>query len=482
MPLYSAEQEWQDCDRVLAPFVSHPDLPFADVLTGPELQQAFTDDHVSFGKSRTAVYTPPLTLWAWLSQAVCKEKACVAAALRVGVLLVVLGRTPGDTNSGTYCRARAKIPQPCLRRVAVRVGRTLERQLPRSWLWCGRHVHLVDGFTITAADTAANQRRYPQPRSQKPGLGFPMLRLVLLVSLITATVQDLAYGPYEGKETGETALLRSVMDELVCGDVLVMDRYFCSYFLLAQALARGQDVVARLHQCRDYDFQRGHRLGPGDHVVVWQRPQRPTWMTEQEYATIPETLTVREVLVQVREPGFRVESLVVVTTLLEPEYYGKEEIGDLYRQRWQVELDIRSLKVGLQLEHLRNLSPEMIHRELWANVLGYNLLRKVGAQAALLHQRHPRTISFTATKQAVEGSWQVLSNASAEEQWELGSYLLKELSKHRVADRPNRCEPRAVKKRPKKQKLLTKPRAQAKAELLGNRSGAEATGSTERRR
>ena len=482
MPSYSAEQERQDCDRVLAPFLNHPDLPFADVLSGADLQQAFADDQVAFGTSRTAVYTPPLTLWAWLSQTVSKDKACVAAALRLGVLLLFLSRPPGDTNSGTYCRARAKMPRACLRRVAVRVGRTLERQVPRSWLWCGRHVHLVDGFTVTTADTSANQARYPQPPSQKPGLGFPMLRLVLIVSLITATVQDLAYGPYQGKETGEPALFRSLLNELVSGDVLVMDRYFCSYFMVALALARGQDVVLRLHQRRKYDFQSGRRLGPGDHVVVWRRPKRPKWMTEQEYATIPETLTVREVLVQVSEPGFRVETLVVVTTLLEPECYGKEEISDLYRQRWQVELDIRSLKVGLQLEHLRSLSPEMVHRELWANVLGYNLLRKVGAQAALLHHRHPREISFTATKQAVEGAWQLLSVASADLQLAEGRYLLEELSKHRVGDRPNRCEPRAVKKRPKKQKLLTKPRAQAKAELLGSQPGQATAGSAPQRR
>ena len=482
MPSYSPEQQRQDCDRVLAPFVNHPELPFADVLTGADVQQAFTEAAIDFGTSRRAVYTPPLTLWGLLSQSVHKEKACLAAALRIGVLLLILGRPPGDSNSGTYCRARAKLEHACLRRLAVRAGRTLERQVPQAWLWCGRHVQLVDGFTVTAPDTPANQRVYPQPNSQKPGLGFPMIRLVLLVSLITAAVQDLAYGCYQGKATGETALFRSLLGELVAGDVLVLDRFYCSYFMVAQARARDQDLVVRLHQRRGCDFHRGLRLGPNDHVVVWQRPQRPQWMTVEEYATIPETLTVREILVQVNKPGFRVEKLVVVTTLLDPERYGTEDISDLYRERWQIELDIRSLKVGLQLDHLRCLTPIMIHKEIWANVLGYNLLRKVGAQAAWLHQRHPREISFTATKQAVEGSWQRLSVASADEQLELGRYLLRELSKQRVGDRPDRCEPRAIKKRPKKQKLLTKPRAEAKAEMLGSRPGQPTTGSGPQRR
>jgi putative transposase len=472
MPSYSPQQHRQDCDRVLAPFICHPDLPFADVLTGADIDRAFAEENVRFGTNCTAVYTPPLTLWGFLSQGVHKEKACLAAALRIGVLLLVLGRPAGDCNSGTYCRARAKVPYHLLRRLAVQVGRGLERQVPASWLWHGRHVQLVDGFTVQMPDTPQNQECYPQPSTQKPGLGFPLLRLVLVVSLITACVQGLAYGPYEGKETGETALFRTLLGEVLAGDVLVFDRYFCSYFMVALARRQHVDVVVRLHQRRTCDFRRGQRLGKGDHIVVWERPPRPEWMTAEEYETIPETLTVREVFVRVAEPGFRVETLVVVTTLLDKKAFHKEEIGDLYRERWQVELDIRSLKVSLQMDHLRCRTPFMIDKEIWANVLSYNLLRKVAAQAALLHKRHPREISFTATKQAVEASWQPLSRETLAKQLELGRHVLKELSKQRVGNRPDRCEPRAVKGRPKPQKLLTKPRAEARAELLKGRQSA----------
>jgi putative transposase len=485
MPSYSPDQHRHDCDRVLAPFLAHPDLPFADVLTGADVRQAFTDDGVHFGTGPTAVYTPPLTLWAFLSQGVHKEKACLAAALRLGVLLLVLGRIPGDCNSGTYCRARAKVPHCLLRRLAIGVGRRLERQLPDAWRWRGRHVQLVDGFTVQLPDTPANQQRYPQLPSQKPGLGFPLVRLVLVVSLLTACVQDLAYGPYEGKETGETALFRTLLAEMVAGDVVVFDRYYCSYFMVALALRHGLDLVVRLHQRRVCDFRRGRRLGPGDHVVEWRRPERPEWMAAAEYATMPKTLTVREVFIKVEQPGFRTEALVVVTTLTDADAYAKEEIGDLYRQRWQVELDIRALKVGLQMEYLRCMTPFMIDKEVWANVLSYNLLRKVAAQAATLHGRHPREISFTATKQAVEAAWSTLSTAAAAVQLAVGQHLLKELSKQRVGDRPDRCEPRAVKRRPKPQKWLTKPRAEARAELLkGRRSssgGGQAEGDAQRR-
>jgi hypothetical protein len=481
MPVYDPAQHRQDCARALAPFCQHPEFPFPEVLTGADVEHAFRADGVRFGTSRTAVYTPPLTLWGWLSQGVHKEKACLAAALRVGVLLLVLCRPPGDSNSGTYCRARAKVPHVLLRRLACQVGRRLERQVPDAWLWQGRHVHLVDGFVVSMPDTPDNQSRYPQPPSQEPGLGFPLLRLVVVVSLLTACVQDLAYGPYAGKEAGETALFRSLVAEMAAGDVVVLDRYYGSYFMVAQARERGLDLVVRLHQRRGCDFRRGRRLGRGDHVVVWRRPQRPGWMSAEEYAAVPKTLTVREVRVQVAEPGFRVESLVVVTTLLEDTAYDKEAIGDLYRERWQVELDIRSLKGGLQMDPLRCLTPFMVDREIWANVLSYNLIRKVAAQAALAHNDHPRQISFTATKQAVEGSWQALSVAGPEAELALGRYLLKEVSKQRVGDRPNRCEPRALKRRPKKQKLLTKPRAKAKAELMRKHPGRRSAGPAPRR-
>ncbi len=481
MPSYDPVQHRHDCARALAPFCQHPDLPFADILCGADVEHAFADGGVRFGTSRTAVYTPPLTLWGWLSQGVHKEKACLAAALRVGVLLFVLCRRPADTNSGTYCRARAKVPHAVLRRLACAVGRRLERQVPDAWLWHGRHAHLVDGFVVSLPDTPDNQGRYPQPPSQEPGLGFPLLRLVLVVSLITACVQGLAYGPYEGKESGETALFRTLLADMVAGDVVVLDRYYGSYFMVVQAQQRGLDMVVRLHQRRRCDFRRGRRLGRDDHVVVWRRPARPGWMAEDEYATIPETLTVREVRVRVAEPGFRVETLVVVTTLLDSKVYDQEGIGDLYRQRWQVELDIRSLKVGLQMDPLRCLTPFMVEKEVWANVLAYNLVRKVAAQAALLHDYHPRQISFTATKQAVEGSWHALTVAAADAERALGRYVLGEVAKQRVGDRPDRCEPRAVKRRPKKQKLLTTPRADAKAALLKDRRGRQRDGVANRR-
>jgi len=244
------------------------------------------------------------------------------------------------------------------------------------------------------------------------------------------------------------------------------DRYYCSYWLVALAKARGVDVVFRMHQLRDYDFSRGQQLGTDDHVVLWQRPTRPEWMDEATYATIPATLTVRELRVEITTPGCRTEEMVVVTTLTEATTYAKEEVADLYHQRWHVEPDIRAIKQSLKMDHLRCKTPFMVEKEIWVHFLGYNLIRNASCQAALLQQVHPRAVSFTATKQTLNAARSQLTQASLREQVRQSELLLREVGKERVGNRPDRCEPRLVKKRPKQYKHLREPRAQVRARLL----------------
>jgi hypothetical protein len=245
------------------------------------------------------------------------------------------------------------------------------------------------------------------------------------------------------------------------------DRFYCTYWLVALAQARGVDVVFRMHHRRDYDFRRGERLGSEDHVVVWQRPACPEWLDAPTYATIPATLTVRELRVRIATPGCRTQVLVVVTTLTDAVAYPKEDIADLYHKRWHAELDIRAIKQSLKMEHLRCRTPFMVEQEIWMYFLAYNLVRKVSAQAALTQGRHPRDVSFTATKQAVAAFWsQATLTTSAAERLRQGQALLPTLGTKPVGNRPDRCEPRAVKRRPKEYDRLMKPRAQARAELL----------------
>ncbi len=233
MPFYPPSSRTTSFQAVLAPFLTDEGLPFADVLTAQDVQEAFDAEGISSAGATGSIFTPALILWALLSQVLSPDKSCRAAVLRILVLLVALERGPCSTDTAAYCRARAKMPAAVLRRLALQVGQQLEDAVPTRWLWQGQHVFLVDGATVTLPDTPENQQAYPQPPAQKPGLGFPMIRMVVLLSLATAGLHGLAFGPYEGKETGETALFRTLLDHIPKGSIILADRYYCSYFLIA---------------------------------------------------------------------------------------------------------------------------------------------------------------------------------------------------------------------------------------------------------
>jgi hypothetical protein len=466
VPFYPPSSPTTSFQAALAPFLQDQGLPFAEILTAQDIQQACAAEGVCFGSAARSIFTPALVIWAFLSQVLSKDKSCRAAVLRILVVLVALERGPCALDTAAYCRARAKIPAALLRRLALQVGQQLEAAVPARWLWQGRHVFLADGTTTSLPDTPENQQAYPQPPAQKPGLGFPLIRMVVLLSLATAALQALAFGRYEGKETGEPALFRALLEQIPEGSIILADRYYCSYFLIALLQQSGVDVVFRIHQCRKYDFARGRRLGEDDHVVTWHKPQRPEWLDAEVYAALPASLTVREMRMQVRRPGYRVRELVVATTLCDASRYSKEEVMDLYHERWHVELDIRAIKAALGMEPLRCLTPFMVEKELWTYWLGYNLVRKVSAGAALEQGLHPRQISFTATKQALVESWQEMTLGTSRQRQALAQALLQALGREEVGDRPGRCEPRAVKRRPKPHRLLMKPRLEARAELL----------------
>lgn len=458
---------------VLRSFLQPTGLAFAQALSAAEIAAAFAKAGVnvdSSGEDEDVVYTPAVTLWAFLSQVLHAgtQRACLAAVSRVAVWWGAAQRVIDSTNTGAYCRARAKLPEPALRQLTCDLARDCEQRVRDEWRWKGRRVWLLDGTTLTAADTLQNQAEYPQQPQQAPGLGFPILRCVGLLSLATGLLADFACGPYCGKETGEPALFRQIWDCLQPGDVLLADRAYCSYFLIGLCLARGIAVVFRLHQAREADFRRGRRLGPGDHLVTWSRPDRPDWMTPAEYAQIPLTLTVRELSVTVHEAGFRTRSLVVVTSLLEAETYPHVDLAELYHRRWLIELDWRSIKVLLGMDQLRCQSPEMLRREIWICLLAYNLIRQTMLAAALTHDCSPRTLSFAAALQFLAAAW--MSAATQPDHLpqlcQLHQLHQQHLRCHPIGNRPNRLEPRAVKRRPKPHDLLTKPRAQACAELL----------------
>jgi hypothetical protein len=453
---------------VLASFLQQPGLAFADALPEERIATAFAEEGVSFANEEDSVYTPAVTLWAFLSQALFKDeqRSCAAAVARVIVLLVSLGKEPPSGDTGAYCRARAKLSESVLRRLACELADGCERELPQEWLWQGRHVKLVDGTTFSTPDTEANQAEYPQHNAQETGIGFPILRCVVLLSLATAMACDLAAGPYSGKETGEPALLRELLSRLNPQDILLADSYYCSYFMICLLLEAQVDFVVRLHHRRTADFRRGQRLGAGDHIVTWSRPAKPQWMDQATYERMPPSISVREIEVAVAQPGFRVESLVVVTTLLDARQYTRNDVAELYHRRWLAELDLRAIKVTLGIDVLRCKSPAMVRREIWVCLLAYNLVRQTILNTARSFALSPRQLSFTAAMQQIAGSWTTALLLDDEALTTWLEHQQQALAARRVGQRPDRVEPRAIKRRPKPHKLLTKPRDQARAELL----------------
>lgn len=456
--------------------------PFGKLLPRAQIERAFRDGDARFGDDEDAIYTPAITLWGFLSQTVFErgQRSCVAAVTRIVTLCVALGRRVPGPDTGAYCRARAKLQPAVLRRLTLQVAEAAEDAAGEKGLWHGRRVKLADGTTLSMPDTKANQAAWPQSSSQKPGLGFPIVRMVFLISWATGMVCDMAMGPYAGKQTGETALIRQLLSRLEADEILLADRYYCTYFLAALLLAEGRDFVTRLHQSRkDIDpaqrelFQEAEsqtvkRLGRGDHLVTWQRPPRPAWMTAQEHAAMPESICVRYLNVVVSCPGIRTRKLTVVTTLSDPRAFSKDEVAGLYRQRWLVESDIRSIKTTLGADVLRCKSPHMVQNEIWATLLAHNLIRGKQAAGALRSGSPPRQVSFAAAMQTVAGTWLTPFPLSKDQQRQLEDILLEHLSTRRTGHRPNRVEPRARKRRPKPYKNLTVPRPVAQAELRGD--------------
>jgi putative transposase len=464
MPFYSPYSRQQQAEALLAAFLQTDGLPLDDVLTPDDVVTAFADAGADCCGSATAIFTPLLTLWAFLGQLLHADPSCRAAVLRVIVLCAALSRPIPASDTAAYCRARARLPTAALQRLATHLGQQLESHAPTNWLWQGLHVKLLDGSTSQVPDSPANQHAFPQRRSRR-GISYPLIRWVCLVSLATAAVLDFNYGPYRGKQTGELALSRSLLAGLQAGDVLLADRYFCTWFTFALAGRRGVDVVARLHASRNQDFRVGMRYGHGERLMFWDRPARPEWLDEATYESLPRYLSVRELLVHVVQPGRRTRRLIVATTLLDRRQYSQEAVAALYGARWQVELDIRSLKSHLGLGELRCQSPEMVAKELWGGLLAYNLVRKVGCQAALLRGLCPRQISFTAVRQALCAGLKQRVLADPAERLRVGVVLLERLGQERVGDRPGRVEPRAVKRGAKGYPRLRQPRARARARL-----------------
>jgi hypothetical protein len=446
-------------------FLQDGDLPFTDILTEGVIAQALT----TLTGWLDRIFSPLVTLWVFLGQVFSADHSCRAAVARLIAHRLAQGQRPCSAQTGAYCQARQRLPEEFFSKVACSVGRALDEKAQRSWLWQGRRVYLFDGTTVTMPDTPENQAAYPQVYNQKPGLGFPIARLGALISLACGAVVNLGFCQYAGKGQGEVSLLRRMWDVLRPGDVLLADRLFANWANILLLQQRGVELVSRLNKAhRRADFRRGRRLGTEDHIVCWAKPTSIRSLDRQTYRALPDFITVREARVRVEQPGFRVRSVVVVTTLLDPRRTTKEDLAELYRARWNAELDLRSIKSAMQMRELRCKTPELVRKEVWAHILAYNLIRTVMAQAAARHDISPRSISFTGAMQTLEAFQPLLefgATRDAAARLRLCQDLLDAIASHRVGDRPDRYEPRVKKRRRNHYAWLTKPRAELKRKM-----------------
>jgi len=448
-------------------FLQDGDLPFTDVLSEDAIAPALEAIEVAWNDR---IYTPLVTLWVFLSQVISADHSCRNAVARLITHRVSQGQQACSSKTGAYCQARKRLPEKFFSAVTTIVGKALDSKVDSKWLWKGRRVYMFDGTTVTMPDTAENQQAYPQLYNQKPGLGFPIARIGVIASLSCGAILDVGFCRYAGKGQGEISLLRRMWDVLSSGDVLLVDSLLSNWATVAMLGPRGVELVSRLNKAhRKADFRKGQRLGKDDHIVRWPKPTTIRSVDWETYHALPQYVTMRETRIRIEQPGFRTKTIIVVTTLLDPKAVTKEDLALLYRARWNQELDLRSIKSTMKMDVLRCKTPKLVHKEIWTHILAYNLIRTIMAQSAFLHDIEPRTISFKGALQTLEAFQPLidfqghLGKCFREHLYE---QLLDSIALHRVADRPDRFEPRKRKRSMLKVEWMMKPRWELKLEML----------------
>ena len=409
--------------------------------------------------SRARIFTLRLTCECFVWQMLKPRTPCREVVRQVQALACLQGKGPVDENSSAYIQARQRLPRECLERILAATAAAAERRAPPGPGLQGRPVKVVDGSSVQLPDTRANQKAYPQPSGQKPGCGFPVLKLVVLFSLASGALLDVVLG---NLHQHDLRLFRRLWEVLKAGDILLGDRAYSDYVTLAGLPRQGVDVVARLHQRRKVDFRRAKRLGHQDGVFRWRKGcMQSTILTAKQWAALPEEIEVRILRFTAACRGFRTQQITLVTTLLDPKLYPAVELVALFLRRWRIELCLRDVKTTLGLEQLHCQSPAMVRKELLAGLIAHNLIRCVMAEAAQVHTVELERLSFKGAVDALRQYSAVLGQARTKRlKRKLWQELLRSLPADLVPLRPGRTEPRAVKHRPKPFPLLNRPRRQ----------------------
>lgn len=409
---------------------------------------------------RERFWTPTVTVLTFLRQVLQANCSCREAVAQTLALSDAKGlEIAGDPSA--YSQSRQNLPRSALVMLNRRMVEAVRREAGGTRPWCGRDVVIVDGTSASMPDTSRSQRAWPQPSGQKPGCGFPVLRMAAIFCHASGCLLEWAVGSLQ---VSELTLIRRLYDTLKAGTVVLGDTFFGSYYDLALLGQRGLDGVFRLHQRRPTGRRIGTRLGDCDRRILWTKPKhKPRAVSDRAWAKVPETLAVRQVRLEIDLAGFRTKRLHVVTTLMDPVAYPAAKLAELYRDRWRVELNLRSLKTTLKMEVLKCKSPDMVLKELQVYQLAYNLIRMLMWRTARACGIDPRRLSFAGTQQRINAVLPRLAMCGTTEEFaRITLALMERIAADRLPDRPNRIEPRAVKRRPKNYRRLTQPRAEAR--------------------
>ena len=426
---------------------------------GPDLLvKPATKDH-----SRERIYSLHRTFWCWIWQVLQGNTACREVVRQVQALFALHERGDVDEATGAYCTARSKLPTALLERALTASARSAEAAAAPLPLLRGRPVKIVDGTSVRLEDTPANRKAFPPAKNQYAKPTFPLLKLLALFSAASGAILARVVG---AGQPSELRLLLGLQAALLPGDVLIGDRHFGCYVLVAWLQARKVDLLARLATgARRVDFRQAlRRLGPQDGLFMWYKPTAASpLLSAAEWAALPDELIVRIVRARVAQRGFRVPSVTVVTTLLDAELYPAAEIFAAYARRWRLETCFNDLKTTLGMEQLSCRSPQVVEKELLIFLTAHNLLRWLMAEAAQQGEVPVDRLSFKGTLDAFR-QWtvalvQVRGKARKRRQAALWRKFQEALVADLVPERPGRSEPRAI-KRPRKYPALTKPRKQ----------------------
>lgn len=410
--------------------------------------------------SRQRSYPLSLTFWAFLSQVLNPGSSCREIVRKVQFWHRHRQQAMPSSSTGAYCQARARLPLERLRQAHESLADHLDAGADSEDAFAGHRLRVIDGTGLSMPDTPANQKEWPQPSAQKPGCGFPVIKLVAVFCLRTGALLRWAQGTLHGHEN---RLFKQLYEFFHPGDIVVADRGFSGYGQFAELITREVEMLARIHQRRKVDWRKGKALGTRDRLVEWTRPYRQgDLFSAIEWGALPQTIWLRQLEIDFDVPGFRTRKIVVVTTLMDSELYPADELARLYLRRWNVEVFYRDIKQTMAMDILRCQTPAMIDREIHVHTIGYNLVRALMNDIAQRFEVDVARLSFKGALDALRQWGPVLDapNLSTRVATEERDTLYETIATDQLPDRPWRSEPRAVKRRPKNFRLMTKPRAQ----------------------